>query len=219
MTNEPKHELDYNQDNEKMISLNVKIINILFCALDSTKFNRVSTCESVKKVWTILQTTHKGISQVKESNIELLFREYELFEIKSRETMINMCKWFSKLVNYLKGLEKRFETIELVKKILSLLTNTWNTKVMTIEESKDLSKIDIDKLIGSMLTYKMKRKPKDEETKVKRDIALEVIYDKEEDGSSSMDEEDTSLIARKFSKFLSRSKRSKKRSFLRPKRK
>lgn len=31
---------------------------------------------------------------------------------------------------------------------------------MTIENSKDLSKIVMDKLIGSLLTYEMKKRPK-----------------------------------------------------------
>lgn len=41
-------------------------------------------------------------------------------------------------------------------------------KVTTIEESKYLSKMGMDKLIESHLTYEMKRKPKKEKVKGKR---------------------------------------------------
>lgn len=68
----------------------------------------------------------------------------------------------------------------------------------------------MDKLIESLLMYEMKKKPKKEEVKGKRDIVLKVVDRKEEEGNSSMDEDDVSLLARKFSKFMSRSKRNKK---------
>lgn len=81
-TNQPKHEIDYNKKDEKMMSLNLKAIKILFYALNARKFNHVSAYNLAKEVWTILQTAHEGTSQVKESKIELLFQEYELFKMK-----------------------------------------------------------------------------------------------------------------------------------------
>lgn len=68
-TNEPKNELDFNDKDEKIWSLNAKAINILFYAIDCVEYNRVSTCESAKELWTILQTTHEGTNQVNESKI------------------------------------------------------------------------------------------------------------------------------------------------------
>lgn len=49
-TNEPKHEMDYNDNDEKIMSLNTKAINILFGALDAVEFNKVSDCRFAKKV-------------------------------------------------------------------------------------------------------------------------------------------------------------------------
>lgn len=49
------------------------------------------------------------------------FCKYKLFEIKSGENIMDIYKHFSNLVNKLKGLGKRFETIELVKKVLRFL--------------------------------------------------------------------------------------------------
>lgn len=50
------------------------------------------------------------------------FCKYKLFEIKSGENIMDIYKHFSNLVNKLKGLGKRFETIELVKKVLRFLS-------------------------------------------------------------------------------------------------
>lgn len=124
--------------------------------------------------------------------------------MKSRENIIDMYKHFSNLVNDLQELGKRIETTKLVKKILRSLLDSWTMKIMTIKESKDLSKIGMDELIRSLFTHEMKRKLKKEEVKTKKDIALKVVDKKEKEENSFMDEDDMSLLARKFSKFLSR---------------
>lgn len=43
--NEPKNEINYTDEDEKLLSLNAKAIDILYYALNLTKFNRVSECE------------------------------------------------------------------------------------------------------------------------------------------------------------------------------
>ncbi|XP_044500213.1 uncharacterized protein LOC123221421 [Mangifera indica] len=57
----------------------------------------------------------------------------------------------------------------------------------------------MDELIESLLTYEMKRKPKEEKIKAKKDIALKIV-DKNGDNEHSMDKEGESLLGRKFSK-------------------
>lgn len=94
--------------------------------------------------------------------------------------------------------------IEVVKKILRSLSDSWTIKVTTIKKSKDLNKIGMDELIWSLFIYEMRRKPKKEEIKGKRDIALKLVDEKENEENSFMDEDDVSLLVRKFSKFLSR---------------
>lgn len=59
----------------------------------------------------------------------------------------------------------------------------------------------MDELIESLLTYEMKRKPKEEKIKAKKDIALKIV-DKNGDNEHSMDKEGESLLGRKFNKFL-----------------
>ena len=132
-TNLPKNEFEFNENDEKLMSLNSRALNMLFCALDTTEFNRVSSCETAHEAWMVLQMTHEGTSQVRESNVEILFREYELFEMKKDESITEMYKRFSNLVNELRGLGKRFENVELVKKVLRSLPEAWSMKVKAIE--------------------------------------------------------------------------------------
>ena len=43
-----------------------------------------------QKIWDALQVAHEGTNQVKQSRIELLMREYELFEMSDQETVMEM---------------------------------------------------------------------------------------------------------------------------------
>ena len=61
---------------------NAKAVHILYCALDVNKFNRISDCETAKKIWDKQKVTHEGTSQVKESKISILVHKYELFKMK-----------------------------------------------------------------------------------------------------------------------------------------
>ena len=46
------------------VAKNYRAFNILFCGLDSNKFNHVSACDTTKEVWDTLETTYEGTSQV-----------------------------------------------------------------------------------------------------------------------------------------------------------
>lgn len=42
----PKPEEDWDENDSKMVQLNARAMNTLFCALDVNEFNRVSTCSA-----------------------------------------------------------------------------------------------------------------------------------------------------------------------------
>ena len=64
---------------KKTFSLNVKAMNVLFCALDKNEFNRVFIYEITFDIWHTLETTHEGTSRVKYSKVNLLMHDFELF--------------------------------------------------------------------------------------------------------------------------------------------
>ena len=71
---------EYNETDKKLIKMNANAINILYCGLDPNEYNRISSYESTKEIWDKLETTHKGISQLKKSKINFLVRSHEMFE-------------------------------------------------------------------------------------------------------------------------------------------
>ena len=45
---------------KKMAQLNAKVINLLYCSLDTNEFNQIFTYILIKKIWDRLEIIHKG---------------------------------------------------------------------------------------------------------------------------------------------------------------
>jgi len=135
-------------------------------------------------------------------------RQFELFEMGDRETVMDMYTRFTHITNELKSLVKSFTTEELVRKILRFLPHSWEAKVTAIQEAKDIKKITLDELIGNFQTYELRRNSQQkEEIKKDRGIELKVM----EEDSSNLDVEEMAVITRKFKKFFKKAKENSKR--------
>jgi len=115
--------------------------NIITSSLSSAKFFRVSQCESAKEKWDTLEVTHEGTNDVKRSRKHALRQEYKMFRMQKGETIVEVQKRFTHIINHLMSLRKMFEKVELKIKILKCLDRSWQPKVTAISESKDLTSL------------------------------------------------------------------------------
>ena len=53
----------------KAENFNSKALNALFSAATNEEFKKISSTETVKEAWTILQTTYEGTKTVKDSKL------------------------------------------------------------------------------------------------------------------------------------------------------
>ena len=133
-----------------------RAIHLLYCALSTEEFNRISSCKTAKEIWDKLTVTFECTSQVKQTKINLLLRQYELFKMNPEETIKGMFKRFTDIVNNLDTLGKTFSNEEKVRKILrSLPKAKWEPKTTAIEEAQDLSSLQLDDLQGKLLTHEL----------------------------------------------------------------
>ncbi|GAV59909.1 UBN2 domain-containing protein, partial [Cephalotus follicularis] len=117
----PKPKNEYNDNDFRMLQLNSKAKHVLFCAVGPNEFNRISSCDSAKEMWDLLEITYEGTNQVKESKISMLVHEYELFVMHDNECISDMFSRFTTIINSLKNLGKSYSNQELVRKILRCL--------------------------------------------------------------------------------------------------
>ncbi|KAH1192833.1 hypothetical protein GmHk_19G053978 [Glycine max] len=106
-------------------------------------------------MWDTLQVTHEGTTDVKRSRINTLTLEYELFRMNQNETIQDMQKRFTHIVNHLAALGKIFPNEDLINKVLRCLSRQWQPKVTTIAESRDLPNMSLATLFGKLQEHEM----------------------------------------------------------------
>lgn len=202
----------WNATDKKNASLNAKAMNALYCSLDKNEYNRISQCDSAKEIWDKLEITHEGTNQVKESKMNLLVHEYELFKMKEHESISEMFTRFTDILNALKALGRTYDNAEKVRKILRCLPRSWNPKVTAIQEAKDLKTLPLEELLGSLETHELdikRHSMEDEDNKKKKGIALKVHSDS--DCQSDSEEDELALINRKVKKLMRNRQRNSQR--------
>ena len=149
----PKEEAEWNEDDKKKIELNAKAINLLHCAISFEEYRKVSRCKTAKEIWEKLQVTHEGTKQVKETRIDMLRKEYEMFSMKDRESIDEAFERFSIIINNLDAMGTNYAEQTLVRKLLRSLTKEWENTATVLTESNNISPITYDELRGKLLAY------------------------------------------------------------------
>ncbi|XP_009775756.1 uncharacterized protein LOC107759620 [Nicotiana tabacum] len=115
----PKIRKEYNDNDRKAIEKNLQAKKILVCA-------------------------HERTTQVKQSKIDMITTEYELFKMKDDKSIQDMHTRFTSIINKLHSLGEIIPRRKFFKKILSVLPGSGESKVNAITEAKDLQELTID---------------------------------------------------------------------------
>ncbi|GKA51885.1 hypothetical protein Tco_0745081 [Tanacetum coccineum] len=148
--------------------------------------------------------------QVKDNKIDLLVQQYEQFTIPEEESIDNGFPRFNTIITSIKALDEGFSSKNYVKKFLWTLHPKWHAKVTTIEESKDLTSLSLEELIGNLKVYEAIIKKDSEmvrgKRKQNRSLALKAKKESSDEDSSTFDSEDEEYVMamRDFKKFFKR---------------
>ncbi|XP_057999319.1 uncharacterized protein LOC131178378 [Hevea brasiliensis] len=129
--------------------------------------------------------------------------------MKSDETISEMYDRFVEIIGGIKSLGKTFTNEELVKKILRSLPKEGLSKVTSLKDSKDLSKVQLDELLGNLIDYEItfKREQVEEPNKAKKTIAFKVSSENSSDEDDEFDEKELALMTRRIRKMLFQNKK------------
>ncbi|XP_070020881.1 uncharacterized protein [Nicotiana sylvestris] len=136
---------------------------------------------------------------VKQSKIDMLTTEYELFRMKDDESIQDMHTILTSIINEFHSLGDVIPRNKLVRKILSVLGGSWESKVNAITKAKDLQTLTMDELIGNLKTYEMKIKKDSErrEPKKEKNLLLKV-----ENSDSSEEDSDMPILLKDFKRWF-----------------
>ncbi|GKA31291.1 hypothetical protein Tco_0717596 [Tanacetum coccineum] len=172
-------------DLKKKLAKNNEAKMVLYNALPKKEYERIFMCKTAKDIWQSLLITHQGNSQVKDNKIDLLVQQYEQFTILEEESIDSGFARFNTIITSLKALDEGFSSKNYVRKFLRALHPKWRAKVTAIEESKDLSSLALDELIGNLKVHE--KESSDDET-----------------STSGSDDKEYAMAVRNFKKFSKR---------------
>ncbi|GJT99915.1 hypothetical protein Tco_1110254 [Tanacetum coccineum] len=199
-----------NDDLKKKLAKNNEAKMVIYNALPRKEYERIFMCQTAKEIWDTLLITHQGNNQVKANKIDLLVQQYEQFMIPEEESIDNAFAKFNTIITSLKALDEGFSSKNCVRKFLRALHPKWRAKVTAIEESKNLTTLSLDELIGNLKVYEEVIKKDPETVKNKREqsrsIALKARKESSDEDSSTSDSEDEeyAMAVRNFKKFFKR---------------
>ena len=169
--------------------------------MTNEEFKKISSTETAKEAWTILQTTYGGTKAVKDSKLQRLTTSFE--EIKMEEDKM-FDKFYVKLkdiVNSTFNLSDHIPEPKIVRNVLKSLPERFHAKITVIEESKDIDTIPLTGLIGNLQTYELGFTRLGKGTKSKN-MALKAKSNETDEYSDNEDSKMKSYIIRQFKKFI-----------------
>ncbi|XP_075091527.1 uncharacterized protein LOC142171733 [Nicotiana tabacum] len=70
---------EYTDEQIAVVQVNAKVRNLLYNAISGEEYEKISSCDTAKQMWDKLEVTYEGTSKVKETHINMLVHDYELF--------------------------------------------------------------------------------------------------------------------------------------------
>ena len=105
----PKEALaDWDEAKIKAENFNSRALNALFSAVTNEEFKKISSTETAKEAWTILQTTYEGTKAVIDSELQRLTTSFEEMKMEEDESFNEFYTKLKDIVNSAFNLGKPF---------------------------------------------------------------------------------------------------------------
>ena len=125
---------DWDEAKIKAANFNSRALNALFNAVTNEEFKKISSTETAKDAWTILQTTYEGTKAVKDSRFQRLTTSFEEIKMEEDESFDEFYAKLKDIVNSAFNLRETIPKPNIVRKVLRSLPERFHAKIMAIEE-------------------------------------------------------------------------------------
>ncbi|GJW42159.1 hypothetical protein Tco_0070958 [Tanacetum coccineum] len=186
---------EQSDDLKKKLAKNNKAKMVLYNVLPKKEYERLFMCK-----------TAKDNSQVKDNKIDLLVQQYEQFTILEEESIDSGFARFNTIITSLKALDECLLARTMLGSFLGDLHPKWRAMVMAIKESKNLSSLALDELIGNLKVHEVVMVKDSEIYRGKKErvksIALKAKKESSDDetSTSGSDDEEYAMAVKNFKK-------------------
>ena len=150
-------EMSANWDDAKIkaANFNNRALNALFSAVINEEFKKISSTETAKETWTILQITYEGTKAIKDSKFQRLTTSFEEIKMEEDESFDNLYAKLKDIVNSTFNVEETIPEPKIVRKVLKSLPERFHAKITAIGKLKDIDKIPLTELVGNLQIYEL----------------------------------------------------------------
>ncbi|XP_049399763.1 uncharacterized protein LOC125863810 [Solanum stenotomum] len=119
--------------------------------------------KSAKAIWDYLKAEYEGDDRIKGLQVLNLIRDFELQKIKESKTIKEYSDRLMIIANRVRLLGSEFKYSCIVEKILVTVPERFEATITTLENTKDLSKITLAKLLNSLQAQEQRRVMREDE--------------------------------------------------------
>ncbi|XP_009765657.2 uncharacterized protein LOC107805647 [Nicotiana tabacum] len=132
----------YSKEQLEAVQVNNKARNLLHNAISGEEYEKISSCDTAKEMWDKLEVTYEGTSKVKETHINMLVHDYELFSMKEGESIVVALE--SQHLNKLSYDELQGELIAFERTHLKKTNQEEKKKIVAFKTSTEMAENEID---------------------------------------------------------------------------
>lgn len=141
-----------------------KALFLIYQSVDDPIFERISGSKSSKEAWDALHNTYRGQDRVKVVRLQTLRCEFDGLRMKESETIEEFYNRVISLINQMRLNGEDIEEKRVVQKILRSLIRKFEYVVVAVEESKDLSVLSLENLLGILQSHEFRMRNFDDDS-------------------------------------------------------
>ncbi|XP_074374846.1 uncharacterized protein LOC141715635 [Apium graveolens] len=162
-----------------------KALYTIIQRVDESTFEKISNVKTAKDAWEILQKSFQGVEKVKKVRLQVLRGEFENIKMKASENIGEYITRLKTVTNEMKRNGESLDDVRVMEKLLRSLMRKFDYVVTSIEESKDLSTISIDELVGSLQAHEQRMNQYDDTSHLEKALQSKVSIGESSSSSSS----------------------------------
>ena len=112
----------------------------IFSAVTNEEFKKISSTETAKEAWTILQMTYEGTKAIKDSKLQRLTTSFDEIKIEEDESFDEFYARLKDIVNSAFNLRETIPEPKIVRKVLRSLPERFHAKILRLRNQRILTK-------------------------------------------------------------------------------
>ncbi|XP_071900906.1 uncharacterized protein [Coffea arabica] len=145
------------------VKMRSKAMTCIHSVVFDAVFTKIMTCETAKEAWDALKVAFQDNDKTKQMQVLNLRREFELLRMKDKENIKEYSDKLLNVVNKIRLIGEQLPDSRVVEKVLVSLSERFEAKIFSLEDSMDVSQMTLPELINALEAQEQRRAIRTEE--------------------------------------------------------